>query len=55
LWPEVAVAEHGGRNQASGPTALADLLSALQGKLSTDLDLQVLVPRPAGNAQMGTL
>ena len=35
--------------------ALADLLSALEGKLSSDLDVQVLVPRPAGNAQMGTL
>ena len=35
--------------------ALADLLSALEGKLSSDLDLQVLVPRPAGNAQKGTL
>ena len=46
---EEALSEH---NKGA---ALADLLSALEGKLSSDLDLQVLVPRPAGNAQMGTL
>jgi quinol monooxygenase YgiN len=37
-----------------GP-ALADLRSALQGKLSSGLDAQVLVPHPAGNAQKGSL
>jgi quinol monooxygenase YgiN len=36
-------------------TALADLRSALRGKLSTSLDAQVLVPHPAGNAQKGAL
>jgi len=35
--------------------SLADLRSALQGKLSGGLDAQVLVPHPAGNAQKGTL
>lgn len=32
---------------------LADLRSALEGKLNTDLDAQVLVPHPAGNPQKG--
>ena len=36
-------------------TALADLRSALQGKLSSGLDARVLVPHPAGNAQKGAL
>ena len=35
--------------------ALADLRSALEGKLSTGLDAQVLVPHPAGNARKGAL
>jgi quinol monooxygenase YgiN len=35
--------------------ALANLRSALEGKLSTDLDAQVLVPHPAGNPQKGAL
>ena len=35
--------------------ALADLRSALPGKLSSSLDAQVLVPHPAGNAQQGAL
>jgi len=35
--------------------ALADLRSALQGKLSSGLDAQVLLPHPAGNAQKGAL
>jgi quinol monooxygenase YgiN len=35
--------------------ALADLRSALQGKLSSGLDAQVLVPHPAGSAQKGAL
>ena len=33
--------------------SLADLRSALEGKLSSGLDAQVLVPHPAGNAQKG--
>ena len=37
-----------------GP-ALADLRSAWEGKLSADLDVQVLMPHPAGNAQKGAL
>jgi hypothetical protein len=35
--------------------SLADRRSALEGKLSSDLDAQVLVPHPAGNAQKGAL
>jgi hypothetical protein len=35
--------------------ALADLRSALDGKLSTGLDAQVLVPHPAGDPQKGAL
>ena len=35
--------------------ALADLRSALESKLSSGLDVQVLVPHPAGNAQKGAL
>jgi quinol monooxygenase YgiN len=35
--------------------ALADLRSALDGKLRSDLDVQVLVPHPAGNPQKGAL
>ena len=35
--------------------ALADLRSPLQGKLSSGLDAQVLVPHPAGNPQKGAL
>jgi len=35
--------------------ALADLRSALRGKLSSGLDAQVLVPHPAGNPRKGTL
>jgi quinol monooxygenase YgiN len=44
-----ALAEH------SNGAALADLLSALEGKLSRDLDVQVLVPRPTEDAQKGAL
>jgi quinol monooxygenase YgiN len=33
--------------------ALTDLRSALEGKLSSNLDAQVLVPHPAGNPQKG--
>ena len=43
------------RSEHSKRAALADLMSALQGKLSTDLDVQVLVPHPAGKAQKGAL
>ena len=35
--------------------ALASLRSALEGKLSSDLDAQVLVPHPAGDARKGAL
>lgn len=35
--------------------ALADLRSALEGKLSTDLNAQVPVPHLAGNPQKGAL
>jgi quinol monooxygenase YgiN len=37
-----------------GP-ALADLRSALEGKLSSSLDVQVLVPHPAGNRLKGAV
>ena len=43
------------RSEHRKGTALADLRSALEGKLSTDLDAQVLVPHPAGNPQKGAL
>ena len=35
--------------------ALTDLLSALEGKLSSPLDVQVLTPHPAGDPQKGAL
>jgi hypothetical protein len=35
--------------------ALAELRSALDGKLDSGLDAQVLAPHPAGNAQKGGL
>ena len=47
--PEQARAEH------SKGQALADLLASLKGKLSRDLDLQVLTPHPAGTAEKGKL
>jgi quinol monooxygenase YgiN len=43
------------RSEHTKGPALADLRSALQGKLSSDLDVQVLTPHPAGNAQKGSL
>ena len=43
------------RSKHSQGAALADLRSALAGKLRTGLDVQVLEPHPAGNAQKGTL
>lgn len=35
--------------------ALASLRSALEGKLTTDLDVQVLVPHPAGDPHKGAI
>ena len=43
------------RSQHLKGGALAGLRSALQGKLSSALDAQVLVPHPTGNAQKGAL
>ena len=43
------------RSEHGNGAALAHLRSALQGKLSSGLDAQVLVPHPAGNAQKGAL
>jgi quinol monooxygenase YgiN len=43
------------RSENSKGAALADLRSALEGKLSSGLDAQVLVPHPAGNSQKGAL
>ena len=46
---EQALSEH------SNGAALAGLLAALDGKLSRDLDVQVLVPHPTGHEQKGAL
>ena len=43
------------RSEHAKGAALADLRSALRGKLSSDLDAQVLVPHPAGDARKGAL
>jgi len=43
------------RSEHAKGAALADLRTALAGKLSSSLDAQVLVPHPAGNAQQGAL
>jgi quinol monooxygenase YgiN len=43
------------RSQHSKGAALADLRSALEGKLSRDLDAQLLVPHPVGNLEKGML
>ena len=43
------------RSEHTKGAALADLRTALAGKLSSSLDAQVLVPHPAGNAQQGAL
>ena len=43
------------RSEHAKGAALAGLRSALDGKLSSGLDAQVLVPHPAGNAQKGVL
>jgi quinol monooxygenase YgiN len=46
---EAVRAEHG------KGAALASLLAALKGKLSSPLDVQVLAPHPAGDAHKGAL
>jgi quinol monooxygenase YgiN len=46
---EQALSEH------SKGAALADLLSSFEGKLTKAIDVQLLAPRPAGNAQKGAL
>ena len=43
------------RSEHLSGVALADLRSALQGKLSSGLDVHVLVPHPAGDAHKGAL
>jgi len=43
------------RSEHSKRPALADLLSAVAGKLSSDLDVQVLEPHPAGDTHKGVL
>jgi quinol monooxygenase YgiN len=43
------------RSEHRKGAALADLRSSLKGKLSSDLDAQVLVPHPAGDARKGAL
>jgi quinol monooxygenase YgiN len=43
------------RSEHAKGAALADPRSALQGKLSSGLDAQDLVPHPAGNMQKGAL
>ncbi len=46
--------QHARSEHLKGP-ALADLRSALEGKLSSGLDVQVLVPHPAGDEGKGVL
>jgi quinol monooxygenase YgiN len=46
---------HRARSEHLKGAALAGLRSALEGKLSSGLDAQALVPHPAGNAQKGAL
>ena len=43
------------RSEHTRGAALADLRSALDGTLTTALDVQVLEPRPAGDARKGAL
>ena len=43
------------RSEHLNGAALADLRSALDGKLTSGLDAQVLTPHPAGNHQKGAL
>ena len=43
------------RSEHAKGAPLADLRSALEGKLSSGLDAQVLVPHPAGNPRKGAL
>jgi hypothetical protein len=46
--------DNGPVEHAKGP-ALADLLSALDGKLSARLDVQVLAPHPSGEPDKGAI
>ena len=39
----------------SSGKAIADLMSALEGKLSRDPDVRILEPHPAGDARKGAL
>jgi quinol monooxygenase YgiN len=43
------------RSEHSRRPALAQLLAALNGKLGQPLDVQVLAPRPAGDARRGAI
>lgn len=43
------------RSEHLNGKALTDLMSALKGKLSRPLDVQVLMPHPAGDPQKGAL
>jgi hypothetical protein len=43
------------RSQHLQGNALGDLRSALEGKLSSGLEAQVLVPHPSGNPRKGAL
>jgi quinol monooxygenase YgiN len=43
------------RSEHSKGAAFAHLLSVLDGKLSSRLDVQIVLPHPAGNAQKGAL
>jgi hypothetical protein len=43
------------RSEHRKGAVLADLVSALEGRLSSPLDAQVLVPHPAGNPRKGAL
>ena len=43
------------RSEHAKGAALADQRSALEGKLSRDLDAQLLLPHPAGNTRKGAL
>jgi hypothetical protein len=43
------------RSEHAKGAALADQRSALEGKLSSALDAQLLLPHPAGNTRKGAL
>jgi quinol monooxygenase YgiN len=51
----VMIEKYQARSAHLNGAALADLRSALDGKLSSNLDAQVLLPHPAGNAHKGAL